>query len=56
MNLGVHFVNKMGNEKENKEKTWCSNCGSNFGCKKMTISILHEDGTHYYCKECGAIK
>lgn len=42
--------------REDKEKTYCSDCGPDFGCKKMTISIHAEDGTHYYCKECGHIK
>ncbi len=42
-------------EKELQEKTYCNNYPLS-GCEKMTSSILSEDGTHYNCKECGAIK
>ncbi len=44
------------NKEQVEEKTYCSICGPDLGCKKMTESILSEDGTHYYCKECGHTK
>ena len=41
--------------KEKKKLTYC-NYNTVKGCGKMTESILSDDRTHYYCKECGAIK
>ena len=40
-----------------EEKTYCSKCfDGKQGCKKMTRSILSDDGTHYYCEECKTTK
>ena len=40
-----------------QEKTFCSDgFDGTKGCRKMTISKLYENGTHYICSECGETK
>ena len=42
---------------DGEELTFCSkNWDGTRGCRKMTRSVLSDDGTHYLCEECETTK